>query len=98
MWQLFQANVLSGTPSAYTSAPLTYTSVCESVCEERFRDLPGNQSTDLYLLLYPTTAAPVASGHGEVRTDENRASPRERETYCMQGKTDEANVVKVPKT
>lgn len=74
MWHLFQANVLSGTPTACTSPPLTYTPVCESVCEEWFRNLPGNQSTDLYLLLHPTTAAPAAGGCGELRTDENRAS------------------------
>lgn len=77
MWHLFQANMQSGTPSAYTSPPLTHTPVGEIVCEERFRNLPGNQSTDLYLPLYPAMAAPVAGGCGEVRTDGNRASPRE---------------------
>lgn len=63
--------------SAYTLLPLTYTPVGKIVCEEQFRNLPGNQSTDLYLLLYPAMAAPVAGGRGEVRTDENRTSPRQ---------------------
>lgn len=53
MWHLFQANMLFGTPSAYTLPPHTYTPVCEVVCEQWFRNLPGNPSSDLYLLFYP---------------------------------------------
>lgn len=100
IWHLFQRNVLSVTPSARTSPPLTYTPVCESVCEEQFRNLPGNQSTDLYLLLYPSTAAPAAGGCGEERTDENRASPRQGDIlYAGQKRWSKcADVVEVPKT